>query len=199
MALNLLFLLLLLLPLSILIFLAFIVRPKPTKIPLKNRHIFITGGSSGIGLALANQAALEGARVSILARNPTKLQEAKESIKLSTGRDVSVFSVDVRDYEAVEKAIRDSGPIDTLVCNQGVYVPQELEEQPLEEIKFMIDVNLMGTFNLIKAALPLMKNRADRGPGSIAIMSSQAGQVFNILLFYGLEMWLICCLIEALF
>lgn len=180
MALNLLYLLILLLPLSLLIFLAFVVRPKSTKIPLKNRHIFITGGSSGIGLALAHQAALAGAQVSILARNSSKLQEAKDSIKLKTGIDVAVFSVDVRNFEDVQKAIEDSGPIDILVCNQGVFVPQELEEQPLEEIKFMIDVNLMGTFNLIKAALPFMKNRADRGPGSIAIMSSQAGQVCNI-------------------
>lgn len=56
-------------------------------------------------------------------------------------------------------------------------MPQELETQDIEEIKFMIDVNLTGTFHLIKAALPGMKNRVSRGPGSIAIMSSQAGQV----------------------
>ncbi|XP_027164963.1 3-dehydrosphinganine reductase TSC10A-like [Coffea eugenioides] len=173
----LLLLIILIIPISLLTFLAIIVRPKPTKIPLKYRHVFITGGSSGIGLALAHQAALEGAQVSILARNPSKLQEAKDSIKLATGRDVAVFSADVRDFEAVDKAIRDAGPIDILVCNQGVFVPQELEKESLEEIKFMIDVNLMGTFHLIKAALPNMKNRGDRGPGSIAIMSSQAGQV----------------------
>lgn len=173
----LLLLVILVIPISLLIFLAIIVRPKPTKIPLKNRHVFITGGSSGIGLALAHQAALVGANVSILARDPNKLQEAKDSIKLSTGRDVAVFSADVRDFDAVDKAIEDAGPIDVLVCNQGVFVPQELEAQPLDEIKFTIDVNLMGTFHLIKAALPNMKNRSGRGPGSIAIMSSQAGQV----------------------
>ncbi|KAJ8563576.1 hypothetical protein K7X08_032028 [Anisodus acutangulus] len=169
--------LVLVLPLSLLAFLAFIVLPRPVKIPIKNRHVFITGGSSGIGLALAQQAASEGAQVSILARNTSKLEDAKESIKLSTGRDVAIFSADVRDYEAVKKAIEEAGPIDVLVCNQGVFVPQELETQDVDEIKFMIDVNLTGTFHLIKAALPGMKNRADRGPGSIAIMSSQAGQV----------------------
>ncbi|KAK6786917.1 hypothetical protein RDI58_015442 [Solanum bulbocastanum] len=163
--------------LSLLVFLAFIVRPRPVKVPIKNRHVFITGGSSGIGLALAQQAASEGAKVSILARNIGRLEDAKESIRLSTGRDVAIFSADVRDYEAVKKAVEEAGPIDVLVCNQGVFVPQELETQDIEEIKFMIDVNLTGTFHLIKAALPGMKNRADRGPGSIAIMSSQAGQV----------------------
>ncbi|KAF5950914.1 hypothetical protein HYC85_012907, partial [Camellia sinensis] len=154
-----------------------IVSPKPVRIPIKGRHVFITGGSSGIGLAMARQAAAEGARVSILARNRDKLEEAKQSIHLSTGIDVAVFSADVRDFAAVKAAVEEAGPVDVLVCNQGVFVPQELESQELEEVKFMIDVNLMGTFHLIKAALNGMKNRRDRGPASIAIMSSQAGQV----------------------
>ncbi|KAK9288587.1 hypothetical protein L1049_017046 [Liquidambar formosana] len=169
--------LILLAPLSLLILLALIVKPRPVKIPIKNRHVFITGGSSGIGLALAHQAASEGARVSILARDHRKLEEAKESIRLSTGIDVAVFVADVRDYDAVVRAVDEAGPIDVLVCNQGVFVPQELEKQELDEVKFMIDVNLMGNFHLIKAALPGMKNRTDRGPASIALMSSQAGQV----------------------
>nr|GMD63768.1 3-dehydrosphinganine reductase TSC10A-like [Ipomoea batatas]GME05605.1 3-dehydrosphinganine reductase TSC10A-like [Ipomoea batatas] len=162
----------------LLLFLFLIVRPRPVRIPIKNRHVFITGGSSGIGLALAHQAASEGARqVSILARNTSKLEDAKREIRLATGREVVAFSADVRDYEAVKKAVEEAGPIDVLICNHGVFIPQELDTQELEEVKFMIDVNLIGTFNLIKAALPGMKNRADRGPGSIAIMSSQAGQV----------------------
>lgn len=170
--------LVLLLPLGLLILLYFIVRPRPVRVPIKNRHVFITGGSSGIGLALAHLCAHQGADVSLLARNPAKLEEAKQSIKLATGRDARVFSADVRDYDAVSKAIEDAGPIDVLVCNQGVFVPQELVDQELEEIKFMIDVNLYGTFHLLKAALPGMKKtRSERGPGSIAIMSSQAGQV----------------------
>ncbi|KAK9933412.1 hypothetical protein M0R45_020610 [Rubus argutus] len=61
--------------------------------------------------------------------------------------------------------------------NQGVFVPGELEKQGLDEVRFMVDVNLIGSFNMIKAALPGMKDRKDRGPGSIALLSSQAGQV----------------------
>lgn len=174
---NLLFLIILLTPLLLFLLLTLITRPKQTKIPIKNRHVFITGGSSGIGLALAHQAASQGAQVSILARNPEKLEEARKSIRLSTGIEVATFSADVRDYEAVKKAIDEAGPIDVLICNQGVFVPGELENQDLETAKFMIDVNLMGCFHLIKAALPRMKNRVDRAPASIALMSSQAGQV----------------------
>ncbi|KAJ8450494.1 hypothetical protein Cgig2_002179 [Carnegiea gigantea] len=176
------FSLLLLLPLSLLLILYFIVRPRPAKIPIKNRHVFITGGSSGIGLALARRVASEGARVSILARDHAKLQAAKQDIQLATGADVAIFSADVRDFAAVKMAVEATGPIDVLVCNQGVFLPQELENQPLDEVKFMIDVNLMGTFHLIKAALPLMKiDRQARGPASIAIISSQAGQICSMI------------------
>lgn len=172
--------LLLLLPFALLVFLYLIVRPRSVKIPLKNRHVFITGGSSGIGLALAHQAALEGARVSILARSFKKLEEAKDAIRLSTGIDVAIHAADVRDYDAISKAVDEAGPIDVLIVNQGVFVPQELAEQELDEVKFMLDVNLLGTFNMIKAALPAMKNRVDHRPASIALMSSQAGQVIDI-------------------
>ncbi|XP_030536117.1 3-dehydrosphinganine reductase TSC10A [Rhodamnia argentea] len=170
-------LLILLLPLSLLLLLSLIVRPRPVKIPLKNRHVFISGGSSGIGLSLALRAAAEGARVSILARSQDKLEEAKQAIQLATGIDVATFSADVRDFDAVSRAAEKAGPVDVLVVNQGVVVPEELAKQELDEIKFMIDVNLMGSFNMIKAFLPAMKARTDRRPASIALVSSQAGQV----------------------
>ncbi|XP_042382152.1 3-dehydrosphinganine reductase TSC10A-like [Zingiber officinale] len=159
--------------------LAFLVRPHPVHVPIKGRHVFITGGSSGIGLALARQAAVEGARVSILARGAARLQEARDGIRLATGVEVATFSADVRDAAAVAKALEASGPVDVLVCNHGVFSPQELDKQDLEEVRFMVEVNLMGTFHLIKAALPPMKRnvKATGLPASIAIMSSQAGQV----------------------
>lgn len=178
-AINSLFLLFLipLIPLSLLAILALIVRPRPIKIPIKSRHVFITGGSSGIGLALAQRAASEGARVSILARSAAKLEEAKKSIQLATGVEVATFSADVRNYDAVSKALDESGPIDVLIVNQGVFTAKELVKHSPEDVKFTIDVNLVGSFNVIKAALPAMKSRKDRGPGSITLVSSQAGQV----------------------
>ncbi|MFQ6639775.1 hypothetical protein Gotur_015665, partial [Gossypium turneri] len=166
---------LLLLPILLLL-LYFIVRPRPINIPIKNRHVFITGGSMGIGLAIAKQAASEGARISLLARSVDRLQKAKESICQAYEVEVSIFSADVRDYDAVERAIKEAGPIDVLVVNHGVYYMEEFETQGLDVMKTMIDVNLMGSFNVIKAALPLMKDRKDKGPASIALMSSMAGQ-----------------------
>ncbi|KAJ6833931.1 3-dehydrosphinganine reductase TSC10A-like [Iris pallida] len=171
--------LVLLVPLLLFAVLSFLVRPKPTRIPIKNRHVLISGGSSGIGLSLARLAAASGARVSILARNQARLDEAAESIRLATGVEVASFSADVRDADAVARAVAEAGPVDVLICNHGVFSPGEMVEQDLEETRFMVEVNLMGTFHLIKAALPAMKRKArETGvPASIAIMSSQAGQV----------------------
>ncbi|XP_021994748.1 3-dehydrosphinganine reductase TSC10A [Helianthus annuus] len=171
------FLALFVLPIFFILFLKLIVRPHPIKIPIKSRHVLITGGSSGIGLALARQAAAEGARVTILARDLNKLEEAKNSIQLSTGVEVDIVSADVCDFEAVKEAVKSVGPIDVLVCNQGVFVAQEIVNQEMKDIRSMINVNFIGTVNLVKAALPGMKNRSDRKPVSIAFMSSQAGQV----------------------
>ncbi|NP_001308667.1 uncharacterized protein LOC100384036 precursor [Zea mays] len=172
-------LLLLVTPVGLLAALALLTRPRAARVPLKGRHVFITGGSSGIGLAMATAAAREGARVSILARNLARLEDARAAIQRDSGRDdVGVHAADVRDAGAVARALQEAGPVDVLVCNHGVFVPQELEGQDVDEIKWMVDINLMGSFHLIKAALPAMKarTRETRLPGSIAIMSSQAGQ-----------------------
>lgn len=163
-------------PLLLILTLRYLVRPRPAKIPIAGRHVFITGGSSGIGLALARQAAAAGARVSILARSTARLEEARDDIRRATGAEVAIYSADVRDAEAVRKAVEAAGTIDVLLCNHGVFVPQELATQDLEEVRSMLDVNVMGTIHLIKAALPGMRSGA-AGPRSIAIVSSQAGQV----------------------
>ncbi|OEL33045.1 3-dehydrosphinganine reductase TSC10B [Dichanthelium oligosanthes] len=129
---------------------------------------------------MATAAAREGARVSILARNLVRLEEARAAIQRDSGRsDVGVHAADVRDADAVARALEEAGPVDVLVCNQGIFVLQELERQDMEEIKRTVDINLTGTLHLVKAALSAMKARIreTRLPASIAFMSSQAGQV----------------------
>ncbi|KAJ0736053.1 putative 3-dehydrosphinganine reductase [Helianthus annuus] len=106
----------------------------------------------------------EGAPVTILALD-YNLEEAKTSIKLSTGSDVIMLKADVCDFEAVKEA------------DQGVFVAQEVEKQDVKEIESMIDVILVGMFRLVKVVLQGMKNRKHRKPVSIVFMSSQAGQV----------------------
>jgi 3-dehydrosphinganine reductase len=114
-----------------------------------------------------------------MARSLTKLEEAKNSVKNATGVEVAIYAADVRDYDAVKKAVDEAGPIDVLLLNHGVFYALELEKMELSEVKFTLDVNLMGCLNMIKAVLPEMKNRKDPLPVSIAFVSSQAGQVFH--------------------
>ncbi|KAE9591440.1 putative 3-dehydrosphinganine reductase [Lupinus albus] len=171
------FTLFIILPLTLLAFLYFIVRPRPIRIPIKNRHVFITRESSGIGLALAHRAAAEGARVSILSRSLNKLEKARNAVKLATGMEVAVFEAEVRDYDAVKRAVDEAGHIDVLILSHGVFPALEFEKIELDEVKYTMDVNVIGCFNLIKAVLPAMKNRKDPLPASIAFVSSQAGQV----------------------
>ncbi|GJY25310.1 3-dehydrosphinganine reductase TSC10A-like protein [Tanacetum coccineum] len=125
----------------------------------------------------------EGARITILACNLKNLEGAKTSIRLLTGIDDNIVSADVRDFEAVKEAVVSMGTIDVLVCDQGVFVLQELEKHEINKVKDMIDVNLVGTFNVVKAPFLGMKNRSDRKPVLIVFMSSQAGQASNLMVF----------------
>ncbi|KAG9147316.1 hypothetical protein Leryth_020572, partial [Lithospermum erythrorhizon] len=102
------------------------------------------------------------------------LEEAKHSIKLATAVDVAIYSADVRDFGLLRMQLEQPGPIDVLPCSHGV-LAQELEKSSLEDFRFIIYINLMGTFHVIKAAFPHMKNQAVKGSRSIAIVSSQAG------------------------
>ncbi|MED6128528.1 3-dehydrosphinganine reductase tsc10a, partial [Stylosanthes scabra] len=103
-------------------FLYFIVRPRPIKITINNRHVFNTDGSKGIGLAFAHRAVVEGARVNILAQSRNKLEEACNAVCLATGIEFFVFAVDIRDYDIVKHVMDEDGPIDVLLLNHGVFV-----------------------------------------------------------------------------
>jgi hypothetical protein len=91
-------------PVGLLAALAFLARPRGARVLLTGRHVLVTGGSSGIGLAMATAAAREGARVSILARNAARFDDSRAAIHAATGQDVGVLAADVRDAGAVERA-----------------------------------------------------------------------------------------------
>ncbi|MED6118107.1 hypothetical protein PIB30_000090 [Stylosanthes scabra] len=83
--------------------------PCLVKISIKNCHLFITDGSSDIGLVLAHQAPAEGARVFIIARSRNKLEYASNVVRLASP-----------DYNAVKRAVNEAGSIDVLLLNHGV-------------------------------------------------------------------------------
>ncbi len=143
-------------------------------ITFKNKLVIITGGSSGIGQALARQFAEKGAHVHIWARREVLLRETLST--LGGDGDHAYRVVDVGEREQVENAFArvqtEAGVPDIIVNNAGVTHPNYIEKIPLEIFEQMIQVNYLGTVYLTQLALPAM---LARGSGHIVNISSTAG------------------------
>ena len=135
------------------------------------KHALITGGGSGIGLAIARALAASGWQVTITGRNKNKLEQAAGTM---TGAHFAAF--DVTDAEAVRLAVRDlqetSGPVQLLVNNAGGVFSALFERTTAKAWRETIDLNLMGTVHCIQAVLPRMR---ETGWGRIVNIASTAG------------------------
>jgi NAD(P)-dependent dehydrogenase (short-subunit alcohol dehydrogenase family) len=126
-----------------------------------NKVAVITGGGSGIGLAMARVFAASGYSVVIAGRNSKRLQEAA-AMTSTDGAQVSGITCDVRDPSSVEKLFRavskHHSAIDVLINNAGVaHALVPVDQLPVETWKEVIETNLTGTFLVTRAALPLMR------------------------------------------
>ena len=127
-----------------------------------DKHIVITGGSSGLGLELARRLAGEGARLTLVARDATKLAQAAEHICASVaGARVAVESLDVRD-EAVAQAtlarIAEAGRgIDMLINSAGILREGRFDTLPLATLREVMEINFVGLAAVTRAALPHLK------------------------------------------
>lgn len=148
---------------------------KPQK-SVKNKHVVITGGSSGIGKCIAILLAKQGAHVTILARNPDKLKSAEQEIALAktNNQKITTVSVDVSDYSKLETTFAELesevGPIYGLINCAGLAICGKVEDFTREEIKTLIDVNYLGTLYTIQLLVPKMKQRKE---GFIVLTASQ--------------------------
>lgn len=178
---------------GLLFFVGIVWKPKVRIGSLRNKHIIITGGSSGIGLQIAKEALLQEAFVTVIARNPVRLDMAAEDLAKQVNCDrsrINTKAADVSNYKKISDAIKESHmwrPIDVLICNAGFLRSQYLENTSIEEVDLIIQTNLTGTLYTLHAALPLMKNRdgKPRPPGSIVLMCS-LGSLF---LLYGHDIY----------
>lgn len=141
-------------------------------------HVMITGGSSGIGKALANQYAAQGYNVSIVARDQQKLDSAVAEIKShfkSSNQRVFSYSADVsvqqQAEQAVQQCVAELGAPNKLITSAGIAVPGYFQELPIENFERTMQVNFFGNLYIIKAAAPILM---EEGDGHIVIVSSGA-------------------------
>ena len=143
---------------------------------LTGKVAVVTGGSRGIGYAIAEALLREGAAVVISGTNKGHLDTAVQGLT-SGSRRVSAVQADVRRYADIEKlmsaAIEQFGGLDILINNAGVGVFKPVAETTVEEWHRVLDTNLSGVFYCCHAAIPHMKRR---GGGWIINVSSLASK-----------------------
>ncbi len=134
--------------------------------PFYNKLILITGGSSGIGFALAKKLVPLGAHVYLLARNENNLQEAVaqlETARQFQEQKIGWIKADVAEAEKIQAVLHDfqqqQGTPDFLFNCAGVVHPGRFEELDLAKFRWMIDVNYLGMVSVIHALLPAMLAR----------------------------------------
>ena len=134
------------------------------------RRVWITGGSSGIGRALAGFYARQGARVAVSSRNTEKLA----AVARETGG--AAYPLDVTDPEAVARVVAEvwenEGPIDLAILNAGAAFKREGRDDTARNLEKHLDVNLLGVAHALDALRPRMRAA---GGGTIALVGSLAG------------------------
>lgn len=144
---------------------------------LDGRVALVTGGSRGLGAAMAEAFSWAGALVSITSRTEADVQNRATAIAATTGRQVLGISADVSADDgvaaAVERTVDAYGGIDILVNNAGVLVRGRLDELERADLEHSVDVNLTGPWLMCKAAEPHLKR-------------SNAGRVINISSTFGI-------------
>ncbi len=128
---------------------------------LTGRVALICGSTRGIGRAVAKALALEGARVAVNGRNRESAQETADAIAAESGAEVLPYPGDITIPEVAESRVKgvahDLGRLDVLFCNAGGPPAAPFKDQPAEAWQRAIELNLLSTINLARAAVPIMR------------------------------------------
>lgn len=139
---------------------------------LQGRRVLITGGSRGIGLAIALSFAREGAQPLLVSRSAASLDEAIATVHEQTGVRATALALDLGQAGAEEALLRQAGEIDVLVNNAGAIPGGTLADVDDARWRQAWELKLFGYINLVRAVLPHMQAR---GSGVIANIIGMAG------------------------
>ena len=143
---------------------------------LTGKNALVTGGGSGINLAIARRFAEHGAGVALIGRTKEKLDSAVDEIR-KAGGNASAHPADVRDYDALAAAIESArealGEIDLVVCGAAGNFPAPALGMSANGFKAVVDIDLLGTFNTCRAVFEHL-----RRPGA-SIINISATQAFT--------------------
>jgi NAD(P)-dependent dehydrogenase (short-subunit alcohol dehydrogenase family) len=144
---------------------------------LQGKVAFVTGGSRGIGLAIARALVAQGVQVAVTGRDESHLSAARPAIEAAGPARVETLKADVRDYGAVERAVAAAvarfGGLDFVINNAGIGIFADVAEMTPTQWAEVIDTNLTGVFHVCHAAIPHLRKR---GGGFIVNISSLAGK-----------------------
>jgi NAD(P)-dependent dehydrogenase (short-subunit alcohol dehydrogenase family) len=143
----------------------------------RDKAVFITGGSRGLGMRIARILANEGARLTLISRHEDGLRTAEQALE-ETGANILTLRCDVRDrrqvQEAIDTSVKVHGSIDVLMNNAGVIQVGPFEDMTLEDFETAMAIHFWGPLYTTLAALPHMRRE---GGGRIVNISSIGGKM----------------------
>lgn len=141
-------------------------------VDLTGKSAVVTGGSRGIGRAIAKALVGAGANVAITARRESEIENAISELNQIGPGTVSGYVCDVRDYDRVKELFAAFGGVDILINNAGIGIFSPVESMSPEDFRAVLETNVFGVFYCCHEAIPSMKQR---GGGYIINISSLAG------------------------
>ncbi|MET9621859.1 SDR family oxidoreductase [Streptomyces sp. NPDC006464] len=146
---------------------------------MRDRVVVVTGGSAGIGRDIAAQFLRHGARVAIASRQPERLDEAAAALHRETGRAPMTVVCDVRDATAVgalaDRVTSELGPADTVINNAAANFRMPAERMTARAFGTVVDIDLIGTFNVTTAFVGPMLERGFGHVVSVVVPDADRG------------------------
>ena len=148
-------------------------------IDLKGKTVAITGASQGIGKTISEVFVENGAKVILLSRNKTKLEENMKKFVRASLAPAQYYVLDVSNSDAVEKIFKETGNIDILINNAGIYFTSPVIDMDIKKWQELLNINLNGALYCSKAVLPKMKKNNWGRIINISSISGKTGEAFS--------------------